>query len=286
MTLEFLKNLLQRYPANSIMLSGGVAANVKLNMEIMQLPSIQKVFVHPGMSDVGQAMGAALATAKKYEPGFGPFELKDVYFGNSYSDKEIENYLVQNKIDFSVPENLAEAAGRLLSQNKVVGIYHSRMEYGPRALGNRSILYPATDPAVNDWLNKRLNRTEFMPFAPVTLEERAYDCYNKSDIDKSRLATRFMTIAVKVTDYMKKNMPAAVHVDGTAGPQLISRDLNPFYYDVIKYNENITGLPSLVNTSFNMHEEPIVCSPGDAVKAYEQSRLEALVIGKYLITHK
>ncbi len=281
--LELLRNLLKRYPSDSLMLSGGVAANVKLNLELTRLDGIEKVFVHPGMSNVGQALGAALATARRHEPDFGSAELKAVYWGNVFSDQAIEAYLKNNNIGFSAPENLAGRVGQLLSQNKVVGLYQGRMEYGPRALGNRSILYPATDPAVNDWLNKQLKRTEFMPFAPVTLAERADDCYEKPDIDKGRLAARFMTIAVRTTDYMKQKMPAAVHVDGTARPQLISRDINPFYYDIIKSYENITGLPSLVNTSFNMHEEAIVCSPDDAVKAYEQSKLDALVLGKCLI---
>lgn len=284
--LELLKNLMKKHPAENIMLSGGVCANVKLNMEIMRLPRIKKVFVHPGMGDVGQALGAALAAYKKHIPDFKPFELENIYFGPAYSDDEIATALKKYNLDYEKPADLAGAVAKLLNNNKVIGLFNGRMEYGPRALGNRSILYPATDKSVNDWLNKQLKRTEFMPFAPVTLDERAYDCYLKEDIDKCRHAAEFMTIAVSATNYMKEKMPAAVHVDGTCRPQLIKRETNPLYYDILKNYEKITGLPALVNTSFNMHEEPIVCNPEDAIKAYEASKLDALVIGNYLAIRK
>ncbi|OGD29697.1 hypothetical protein A2833_02560 [Candidatus Azambacteria bacterium RIFCSPHIGHO2_01_FULL_44_55] len=282
--LELMRSLLAKYPSDTIMLSGGVCANVKLNMEIMRLPQIKKIFVHPGMGDAGQALGAALWAYSAHNQNFRPFRLDNVYWGPSYSDSEVEAGLKKSDLEYSRPDNLAETVAGLLNHKKVVGLFNGRMEYGPRALGNRSILYPATDRSVNDWLNKQLKRTEFMPFAPVTLDERAYDCYLKEDIDKCRQAAQFMTIAVGVTDFMKERMPAAVHIDGTARPQLMTREINPLYYDILKNYEKLTGLPTLVNTSFNMHEEPIVCAPEDAIKAYEASRLDALVIGNYLVT--
>ncbi|MFH1393061.1 MAG: carbamoyltransferase C-terminal domain-containing protein [Patescibacteria group bacterium] len=281
--LELLKNLFKKYPNENIALSGGVCANVKLNMEIMRLPQVKKIFIHPGMGDVGEALGVALAAYKIYNPDFKPFELNDIYFGPEYSDEEINAALEKYNLKWQKPSDLAIAVAELLNNKKVVGLFQGRLEYGPRALGNRSILYPATDHSVNDWLNKQLKRTEFMPFAPVTLNERAYDCYHKEDIDKCRYAAQFMTIAVGVTDYMREKMPAAVHIDGTARPQLIKREANPLYYDILKNYETLTGLPSLVNTSFNMHEEPIVCTPEDAIKAYEASKLDALVIGSFLV---
>jgi carbamoyltransferase len=142
-------------------------------------------------------------------------------------------------------------------------------------------MYPALDPKVNDWLNKQLNRTEFMPFAPVTLAERAKDCY--ININKGEYAMKFMTITVEVTEYMKKNAAAAVHVDNTARPQLITRDTNAVYYDALKAYEKLTGIPTVINTSFNMHEEPIVCTPLEALKAYQASNLDALAIGNFLV---
>src|SRR6266498_2442519 len=281
--LELMQNLLAKYPSATVMLSGGVCANVKLNMEIMRLPQVEKVFVHPGMGDVGQALGVALWAYKIAARNFKPFKLENVYFGSEYNNEEIEKNLRKHGLNYSKPENMAIAVAELLAGKKVVGLFEGRMEYGPRALGNRSILYPATDRSVNDWLNKQLKRTEFMPFAPVTLDERAYDCYRKKDIDKCRHATQFMTIAVGTTEYMQEKMPAAVHIDKTARPQLINRSINPLYYDILKNYEKLTGLPTLVNTSFNMHEEPIVCTPEDAIKAYEASKLDALAIGSYLV---
>ena len=157
------------------------------------------------------------------------------------------------------------------------------MEYGPRALGNRSILYQATDPSVNDWLNKRLKRTEFMPFAPVTLAEFADQCYE--NLDGAKYAAKFMTITFNCSDWMKQHCPAVVHVDGTARPQLVDGDTNPSYVRILQEYHKLTGLPCVINTSFNMHEEPIVCSPADALRAFLEGGLDFLVMGSYLLEH-
>jgi carbamoyltransferase len=155
------------------------------------------------------------------------------------------------------------------------------MEFGPRALGNRSILYPATDTSVNDWLNKQLGRNEFMPFAPVTLAEHASECYVNTE--GAEFTSQFMTVTFECTEKMKRQSPAVVHVDGTARPQLISELINPRYYKILDEYHSRTGIPSLINTSFNMHEEPIVCSPGDAIRAFLQAGLDCLAIGDYLV---
>ena len=155
------------------------------------------------------------------------------------------------------------------------------MEYGPRALGNRSVLYHAKDPSVNEWLNKRLGRTEFMPFAPATLYEFAEKCY--INIKGAEHAATFMTITFDCTDYMKKTSPAAVHIDGTARPQLVHKDINPSFYKIINEYHKLTGIPSVINTSFNMHEEPIVCTPSDAIRAFKLGKLEYLAIGNYIV---
>jgi carbamoyltransferase len=157
------------------------------------------------------------------------------------------------------------------------------MEYGPRALGNRSILYQTKDRTVNDWLNKRLKRTEFMPFAPVTLKEYASQCYK--NVGGAESAAKFMTITFDCTDWMKKHCPAVVHIDGTARPQLIDKKANPSYYRILDEYRKLTGIPSIVNTSFNMHEEPIVCSPDDALRSFRDGGLDYLAIGSFLIEH-
>ena len=157
------------------------------------------------------------------------------------------------------------------------------MEFGPRSLGNRSILCQAIDPNINQSLNKKLNRTEFMPFAPVTLEEFRKKFYI---INKGFRNLKFMTITSNCTSLMKKKSTAAVHVDGTDRPQLVNKKDNPILYKIIKNYYQITGIPNLINTSYNMHEEPIICNPYDAVKAFKDGRLDYLALGNYLLTSK
>jgi carbamoyltransferase len=142
-------------------------------------------------------------------------------------------------------------------------------------------LYQTTDKTVNDWLNKRLKRTEFMPFAPVTLKEYAQQCYK--NVSGAESPAHFMTVTFDCTDWMKERCPAVVHVDGTARPQIIDRESNPSYYRILDEYRKITGLPSIINTSFNMHEEPIVCSPCDAIRAFKESKLDYLALGNYLV---
>jgi carbamoyltransferase len=209
--------------------------------------------------------------------------LADVYFGPSFSDAEIERAVAKERLPAERVTDIEHTVAKLLAQGYVVARFAGRMEYGPRALGNRSILYQATDSTVNDWLNKRLNRTEFMPFAPVTLAEFADQCYE--DLPGARYPAQFMTITFKCTEWMKKNCPAVVHVDGTARPQIIHQETNPSYYRIVDEYRKLTGLPSLINTSFNMHEEPIVCSPSDALRAFTDGGLDYLAIGNYLLEH-
>jgi carbamoyltransferase len=165
---------------------------------------------------------------------------------------------------------------------KVVARFDGPMEYGPRALGNRSNLCQATDPSINKQLNDRLKRTEFMPFAPATLSEYAHRLYQ--GIEKGRHPAELMTITIDYTDEMKRQSPAAVHVDGTARPQLTSEQAHPSFYRILQYYYQLTGLPSMINTSFNMHEEPIVCTPQDAVRAFTDGRLDYLAAGHSLVS--
>ena len=173
----------------------------------------------------------------------------------------------------------------LIEKNTVVGLFQGRMEYGPRALGNRTVLYHAKDRSVNDWLNTRLRRTEFMPFAPVTTMELAPQCF--LGWNPSHVTTKWMTECYDVTEELKTNAPAIVHVDGTARPQIIAREDNPFYYDVITAWHKKTGGLCLINTSFNEHEEPIVCTIEDAVESMLGDNVDCLVVnGKYLINKR
>lgn len=277
---RFVRYWVEKTGIDTVVLSGGVTANVKLNQRIFEIEGVDKIFVYPNMGDGGCGTGAALHLSW---PGGTKEAITNAYFGPEYSDQEIEAALQKENLDFERPEEYARTVAHLIHGGKVVARFNGRMEYGPRALGNRSIMYHAREPEVNQWLNKRLGRTEFMPFAPVTLYEARHRYFH--NMDGAEHTAQFMTITFDCTDDMKRECPAAVHVDGTARPQLVKREVNPGYYDILKEYEKISGISSLINTSFNMHEEPIVCSPDDAVRAFLQGRLDYLAIGSYLVRH-
>lgn len=273
---------LDRYPdIHHVALAGGVHGNVKLNQRINELDGVEEIYVHPGMGDCGQPVGAALAAWAERTEKPETYHLDTVYLGPEIDPAEVDQLAEQYGLVFDDAEDVPDRVAELLTEKKVVAVCRGRMEYGPRALGARSILYAPTDPSVNDWLNKQLKRTEFMPFAPVTLIEAAEECYVGGL--KSAYTAGFMTVCYDCTDFMKQTQPAVVHVDGTARPQYISREQNPFYYDVVARFRERTGLPSVVNTSFNMHEEPIVYTAGEALDAFVASNLDALVLKDKLL---
>lgn len=277
---NYVKYWVDKTGIDTVVLSGGVTANVKLNQRIFEIEGVNHIFVYPNMGDGGCGTGAALYHTMQ---GKTRDTIHDAYFGPDYSEQQMEQALKAENLSFERPANLAADVAALIHGGQVVARFDGRMEYGPRALGNRSIMYHAREPEVNQWLNKRLGRTEFMPFAPVTLFEAREKCYH--NIRGAEHAAEFMTVTFDCTDFMKESCPAAVHVDGTARPQLIRREVNAGYYDIVKEYEKLSGIPSLINTSFNMHEEPIVSSPEDAVRAFLQGNLDYLVIGPYLVKH-
>ena len=280
--VELVVEAVKQTGKRQVALAGGTFANVKLNQRILALDGVDEIFVHPGMSDIGVAMGAALDAYAAEQANFKPFRLDHVYFGPSFSDEEVKRALDSAGLAHQYhPGKMAEVVAEKLAEGAVVGRFAGRMEYGPRALGNRSILYTPTDPTVNDWLNQRLQRTEFMPFAPSCLFEERQQLF--TDIAGSEYTAEFMTITYDCTEFAKQNVPAVVHVDGTARPQFVTAKSNPGYHELLKAFYARTGLPCFVNTSFNMHEEPIVCTPDDAILAFQQSRLDYLAIENYLV---
>ena len=204
-----------------------------------------------------------------------------MYLGTNYCNDKIREVLEKENLNYTFQEDIEHKIAELLAEGKVVARFNGKMEYGPRALGNRSILYQPTDPSVMIWLNERLKRTEFMPFAPSTLQEYARESFE--NIDGAEYTAQFMNIAFNCTDWMKETCTGVIHVDGTARPQIVVKKANPSYYKIIDEYRKITGLPTIINTSFNMHEEPIVCSPHDAVRAFKQGALDYLAIGNYLV---
>ena len=279
--VRYVQEAVRRSGVGDVVLAGGTFANVVVNQKILQLPEVDSVYVHPAMTDQGISMGAGLAHLLRTGHAINK-PLASIYLGPGPDETAISRALAASKLTFERPDDIAEAAAALLADKKVVVRYDGRLEYGPRALGNRSILYAADDPSVNDWLNHKLDRTEFMPFAPVTLAEHADSCY--LGLDGGRFAARYMTMTFAVTDAMKARSPGVVHLDGTARPQLIAREDNPGYYDILAAYHRLTGVPTLINTSFNMHGEPIVSSPDDAIRAFVRSGLAHMVMGPFLVT--
>ena len=282
--LKYISFWIKKSGKNKVCLSGGVFANVLLNQKIVQLPECEEVFVFPAMGDGGLASGSAYDAWRKFKdkkPSRKDSFLPHVYLGPSFTDDEIEAEIKKENIDHKRYDDIEKVAAHLIHEGRVVARFNGGMEYGPRALGNRTLMFHTGDPSVNDWLNKRLNRTEFMPFAPACLsgyEEKLF----KWEKGAAR-ASRFMTITMACTEWMKEHCPAVVHIDGTARPQIVDKETNPSFYKIIEYYNELSGIPVVVNTSFNMHEEPIVCTPYDAIRAYKLGRLDNLAIGSFLL---
>jgi carbamoyltransferase len=278
---HYIRLYADKYNATHVVAAGGVFANVKMNQRVLDIPGVERVFIFPAMSDGGVGVGAALYIASQFD-GLKPFRMENVYLGPGFTEREIDKAVRESNLPHRHVAEIELEIARLVAEGKVVARFDGKMEFGPRALGNRSILCQATDPTINKWLNDRLKRTEFMPFAPATPAEDAHKLYER--VDKGRYAAEFMTVTFDCTDEMKRQSPAAVHVDGTARPQLVSEQSNPGFYRVLKHYHKLTGLYSMINTSFNMHEEPIVCTPADANRAFSDGRLDYLAAGNLLVS--
>jgi carbamoyltransferase len=280
---KFIRFYIEKYRGKTVLLAGGVFANVKVNQRVKEIAGVENIYIHPAMSDAGLGVGAALKVYYDSHP-FEGYSFNSVFFGPEYRDEEIRQALEDVGLNYTCPDNIEKILAKLLADGKLIARFVGRMEYGPRALGNRSILYKTTDITINDWLNKRLERTEFMPFAPITLHDCSHECYK--NCEGGEHTAQFMTITYDCTEKMKKQSPAVVHIDGTARPQLITFDNNPTLYKILKKYYEITGIPSLVNTSFNVHEEPIVCSPSDAIRSFQHCHFDYMQMGPFFISPK
>lgn len=267
-----------------VVLVGGLHANVRANQCIAEIENLERLFVYPNMGDGGLAAGAAWMAWAGAQTGVidMPPRVRHVYLGSDISEDDAAAALHAANLPVERPENLAGAIAERLAANKIVARASGPMEFGPRALGNRSILYGANDRSVNKWLNDQLKRTEFMPFAPVCRDVDVDAFFNNVTPVTSHTA-EFMTITYDATERCKQEAPATVHVDGTARPQIVRREINPEYYDILTEYNRLTGLSILVNTSFNMHEEPIIRTASEAVAAFFESHIDSLAVGPFLV---
>ena len=279
--VQTVRDAYARYKIPHVLLAGGTFANVRLNQKLLEVPGIESVYVHPHMGDGGMPVGSALLFSA--QNGAKPHSISDVYWGDDWSDTAIRAELERaHGVQWKRHDNPADAIGSAMAAKKVVGIFHGRMEYGPRALGHRSILAEPTDPTMMEWLNRRLCRTEFMPFAPIIIEEEAPNYFK--NFAASEYASRFMTITTDCTPLCKEKAPGVVHKDGTARPQSVRRETDPYLHGALRSFQKQTGLPLAINTSFNKHEEPIVGSPADAISELKRSGVDVLFLENYEVT--
>ena len=281
--VEVAGTLLARTGKRALAVNGGVFANVKLNQRLAALAEVDRLFVFPAMSDTGNSVGAALFSISENEEQAKPATLcsalRSVYWGSGWDEAACAKALTAAGFAIERPagDALVARAADAIHAGRVVGWFQGRMEFGPRALGNRSMLARPTDAEINKTLNARLARTEFMPFAPSVQEEHAAEIFD--NVAKSSDCLPFMTITCNVKPEWRARIPAVVHVDGTARPQTVSRATNPLYWDLIEAYRRRSGIPLVLNTSFNVHEEPIVCFPENAVQALAEDRIDCLALG-------
>lgn len=270
-----------------VVVAGGIFANVKFNQRIGELDCVDSLFVFPDMGDGGTAYGAAIYShVLRHGYQSKQSRLSDVYLGPDFSDEDIKRELEKDpRIIFQRSDDIAADTAKKLAEGCIVGWFQGRMEYGPRALGHRSILASPVDASINKWLNERMRRTEFMPFAPSCLYEYADELFEIHKPSLKRPA-EFMTITFRMKDEWAKRAPAVSHVDQTARPQLVRAEVEPLYHHLLSEYLRLTGLPLVINTSFNVHEEPIVCQPTEGIKALQTGMVDVLSIGSFLATYQ
>ncbi|MBK6637315.1 MAG: hypothetical protein IPH08_17000 [Rhodocyclaceae bacterium] len=281
-TLDWIRALRKRYPSTRIALSGGLFANVRINQRVAELEGIEEIFIFPAMGDEGLPVGCAVESLVRRHgvSGLQRQRFKHLYYGFPYTSADLVD-AADERFRFQPESDPALATARLVTDGLVGAIVEGAMEMGPRALGARTIVASPEKRETNDSINKRLDRTEFMPFAPYV---RDVDAEAVFEIDeRNRYACRFMTITTNVRPAWQEEIKAVVHVDGTARPQIVYRDDNPLYYDILTRFKELRGLPCLVNTSFNAHEEPIINTPHEALQALADNRIDFLVCDRGLI---
>jgi carbamoyltransferase len=268
--------------SDNLCMAGGVALNCVMNSRLRDRGPFKNIWVQPAAGDAGTALGAALWIDLVERGMLGEhqereYQMDHVFLGPKYSDKEIEEFLRQSMVSYQRLDNLYDEVAEMLEQGKVIAWFQDRMEFGPRALGSRSLLASPIPHNMKDRLNFIKSREDFRPVAPVVLEEEAPNWFRDVRVSP------YMLFVYDVIEDKADRIPTARHVDGTARVQTINRKQNEAYYDLIQAFFKRTGVPILINTSLNTLGEPIVCSPRDVVECFWTSPIDALVMGPYLL---
>jgi len=285
---KMLNHVYQETKCKNVVLAGGCALNSVGNGKILQNTPFENIWIQPNATDGGTSIGAAFYVYNSILGHPRKYVQQDAYLGPQFSSTEIKKFLEENKIKYTSFENqkeLIKNTAKIIHNNHVVGWFQGRMEWGPRALGARSILSNACNPDMKEILNVKVkHREKFRPFAPVVCEDDALK-YFECDTPIPE-PTGFMLMVYPIKKEWQTKIPAVTHVDGSGRLQTVRRHQNPLYYDLIKEFGKLSGIPILINTSFNIRGEPIVCTPYDAYKCMMGTGIDVLVMDKYVIWRK
>lgn len=276
--LHMARVLHARSKLDTLCLAGGVALNSVANGRIIGETPFKKLFIQPAAGDSGTSLGAALWVEHAILDRKRSYVMTDAFLGPGYTDEEVRKEVEASALPHAKTSDHVKIAAELLRQGKILGWFQGRLEFGPRALGNRSILANPCLPEMKDVLNRRVKfREGFRPFAPIVLEERCGEYFDKDHPNP------YMLLVYSVLPEKRSVIPAVTHVDGTGRIQTVSRSENPELWDLLTAFDRLTGVPVLINTSFNVKGEPIVCTPFDAVDSFRRADMDYLVIGPYIV---
>ena len=279
--LNQLKKARKKFKLDKLCLAGGVALNCSLNGKIAKSKIFKEIFIQPASGDDGTAYGASLLAYASKNKKFMPKKMHNFYKGSVFSQKQIREQLIKSKVEYETPKNLYKEVSKYLEKGKIIGWFQGGSEFGPRALGNRSILCRPYPEQMKDHLNIRVKfREEFRPFAPSVLNEYRDDFFHINQ------DSPHMLMACKIKKKKFKTIPAIVHVDGTCRVQTVKKEINERFYNLISEFHKLTGIPVLLNTSFNVKGQPIVNTPLEAIETFKTTKIDILAIGDFLLTKK
>jgi carbamoyltransferase len=278
--LKVTKFYIDKTGNKNLCLVGGAALNCVANQQLMNADFVDDIFIQPAAGDAGISLGAAWLASKTSD--ISPIQTNDTYLGSSYSDEEIETILKISNLNYSFSQNVSKEAAEAINQNKVIGWFQGRMEFGPRALGNRSILANPTSPEMQSIVNEKIKfRESFRPFCPSVLEEDAHLYF-----EGKQVLSPYMTITYKVKNEVISKIPSVTHIDKTARIQTVNQNQNPLFYNLLFELKKMNGHGVVMNTSFNLSHEPIVCNPRDAIATFFASGMDVLFLGNFKIEKK
>jgi len=277
--VRMANHLYRETKLKNLCMAGGVALNCVANSKVLHRTPFEHLFIQPAAGDAGGAVGIAYYIYNTLLGNPRNFVWQNAFLGPEFSDDDIEEYLKQRGVEYRKldRQTLLEETARLIAEQNVIGWFQGRMEFGPRALGSRSIIADARNPENQSRVNLAIKfRESFRPFAPTVLIERSSEYF---DLD---CPSPYMLLVAQVREN-KREIPSVTHVDGSARLQTIAREDNPLYYDLIKEFEKLTGCPVIINTSFNVRGEPIVCTPHDAFMCFMRTKMDYLVMGSFVL---